>query len=115
MFDVCGAYSSQYPAIVPVTVLPAVQREGTKVPYHPIYSGKVLFQNTFDGKLPAADYPKVKVRRIFYPRSIRYPQVRIQSSIFLCSLRMPFLGLHGAGYATRMSMIFFRSSTIYPV
>jgi hypothetical protein len=29
------------------------------VPYHPTYNGVVLFQNTFDGKLPSTDYPKV--------------------------------------------------------
>jgi hypothetical protein len=31
------------------------------VPYHPTYNGVVLFKNTFDGKLPATDYPKVNV------------------------------------------------------
>jgi len=47
-------------ALVPVTVLSAPPRQvSTDVPYHPTYSGKVLFQNTFDGKLPATDYPKV--------------------------------------------------------
>ncbi|TCD66492.1 hypothetical protein EIP91_001317 [Steccherinum ochraceum] len=50
-------------AIVPVTVLSAsgtpVRQESTDVPFHPQYSGTVLFQNTFNGKLPATDYPKV--------------------------------------------------------
>ncbi|KIM88622.1 hypothetical protein PILCRDRAFT_2830 [Piloderma croceum F 1598] len=48
------------PTIVPVTVLsPAPRQASTDVPSHPTYKGKVLFQNTFDGKLPATDYPKV--------------------------------------------------------
>ncbi|OSD03235.1 hypothetical protein PYCCODRAFT_1477105 [Trametes coccinea BRFM310] len=48
-------------AIVPITVLPAntVRQASTDVPYHPTYTGTVLFRNTFDGKLPASDYPKV--------------------------------------------------------
>lgn len=28
---------------------------------HPSYKATVLFQNTFDGQLPATDYPKVNV------------------------------------------------------
>ncbi|KAL1760917.1 lung seven transmembrane receptor-domain-containing protein [Schizophyllum commune] len=35
------------------------QDDETDVPYHPSYKGTVLFRNKFDGKLPAADYPKV--------------------------------------------------------
>ncbi|KAJ3556522.1 hypothetical protein NM688_g1987 [Phlebia brevispora] len=54
-------------AIVPVTVLPSsrsaaniIERQApTDVPYHPRYQGSVLFQNKFNGKLPAAEYPKV--------------------------------------------------------
>ncbi|KAH7930405.1 protein PTM1 [Leucogyrophana mollusca] len=47
-------------AIVPVTVLsPTARQAPTDVPYHPTYNGVVLFQNTFQGKLPATDYPKV--------------------------------------------------------
>ncbi|KAF8560018.1 protein PTM1 [Imleria badia] len=48
-------------AIVPVTVMtPTVARQApTDVPFHPTYNGVVLFRNTFDGKLPATDYPKV--------------------------------------------------------
>ncbi|CAL1694966.1 unnamed protein product [Somion occarium] len=49
-------------AIVPVTVLSnsnTERQESTDVPYHPTYSGTVLFQNKFHGKLSAADYPKV--------------------------------------------------------
>ncbi|KAG6380865.1 lung seven transmembrane receptor-domain-containing protein [Boletus reticuloceps] len=47
--------------IVPVTVItPTVVRQApTDVPFHPTYNGVVLFRNTFDGKLPASDYPKV--------------------------------------------------------
>ncbi|KAG5644624.1 hypothetical protein DXG03_008102 [Asterophora parasitica] len=47
-------------AIVPVTVNLA-SRAPTDVPYHPAYSGRVFFKNTFEGKLPASDYPKVNV------------------------------------------------------
>ncbi|KAG1754854.1 lung seven transmembrane receptor-domain-containing protein [Suillus paluster] len=47
-------------AIVPVTVMnPTARQAPTDVPSHPTYNGVVLFQNTFDGKLPATDYPKV--------------------------------------------------------
>lgn len=33
----------------------------TDIPYHPTYTGTVFFRNTFDGRLPATDYPKVNV------------------------------------------------------
>ncbi|KAG2076869.1 hypothetical protein BDR04DRAFT_1089135 [Suillus decipiens] len=47
-------------AILPVTVLnPTARQAPTDVPSHPTYSGVVLFRNTFDGQLPATDYPKV--------------------------------------------------------
>ena len=50
-------------AIVPVTVISSTVRQASTdlVPYHPTYNGVVLFKNTFDGQLPAADYPKVNV------------------------------------------------------
>ncbi|KAG1864765.1 lung seven transmembrane receptor-domain-containing protein [Suillus subalutaceus] len=47
-------------AILPVTVLnPTARQAPTDVPSHPTYNGVVLFRNTFDGQLPATDYPKV--------------------------------------------------------
>ncbi|GLB35917.1 putative lung seven transmembrane receptor [Lyophyllum shimeji] len=46
-------------AVVPVTATSPAGRAATDVPYHPSYTGRVLFRNTFDGKLPASDYPKV--------------------------------------------------------
>ncbi|KIM70203.1 hypothetical protein SCLCIDRAFT_12757 [Scleroderma citrinum Foug A] len=48
-------------AIVPVTVISPTTRQTSTdlVPFHPTYNGVVLFKNTFDGQLPAADYPKV--------------------------------------------------------
>lgn len=51
-------------AIVPVTVLPeessvAERQADTDVSFHPSYSGVILFKNTFNGNLPASDYPKV--------------------------------------------------------
>ncbi|KAH0591001.1 hypothetical protein H2248_001112 [Termitomyces sp. 'cryptogamus'] len=46
-------------AVVPVTVNSYSIRAATDIPYHPSYTGSVLFQNTFNGKLPASDYPKV--------------------------------------------------------
>jgi hypothetical protein len=55
-------YSS---VVVPVTVLPERRQASTDVPFHPNYDGTVLFRNTFDGKLPATDYPKVNVRASF--------------------------------------------------
>lgn len=49
-------------AIVPVTVMQNSARQSqTDVPYHPTYTGTVFFRNTFDGRLPATDYPKVNV------------------------------------------------------
>lgn len=47
-------------AMVPVTLLSASSRAATDVPYRPTYTGNILFQNTFKGKLPATDYPKTK-------------------------------------------------------
>ncbi|KAL4241630.1 LU7TM family protein [Abortiporus biennis] len=47
-------------AIIPVTVMQTTTRQAsTDVPFHPKYAGTVFFQNTFQGKLPASDYPKV--------------------------------------------------------
>ncbi|KDQ63295.1 hypothetical protein JAAARDRAFT_29313 [Jaapia argillacea MUCL 33604] len=46
-------------AIVPVTVLASNPGESTDVPFHPNYAGRVYFRNTFQGRLPATDYPKV--------------------------------------------------------
>ncbi|KAL4070596.1 protein PTM1 [Scleroderma citrinum] len=48
-------------AVVPVTVISSTTRQVSTdiIPYHPTYNGVVLFKNTFDGQLSAADYPKV--------------------------------------------------------
>ncbi|KAF7981133.1 hypothetical protein HWV62_34873 [Athelia sp. TMB] len=46
-------------AIVPVTVLASSTIQESDGVSHPAYSGKVLFQNKFNGQLPATDYPKV--------------------------------------------------------
>ncbi|RDB28403.1 Membrane protein PTM1 [Hypsizygus marmoreus] len=46
-------------AVVPVTAQASSSQASTDVPFHPSYKGLVLFKNTFDGKLPASDYPKV--------------------------------------------------------
>ena len=54
--------SSSSLAIVPVTVMQNSARQAeTDTPYHPTYTGTVFFRNTFDGRLPATDYPKVNV------------------------------------------------------
>lgn len=50
-----------YAVAVPVTVQGDLRRAVADVPYHPSYTGSVLFRNTFDGQLPATDYPKVHV------------------------------------------------------
>ncbi|KAG6862135.1 hypothetical protein C0995_004217 [Termitomyces sp. Mi166 len=55
----CVGKCSSLCSVVPVTVNPYSTRAATDVPYHPSYTGRVLFQNTFNGKLPASDYPKV--------------------------------------------------------
>jgi hypothetical protein len=51
-------------AVVPVTVVSNSTTDSTDVPFHPTYSGKILFQNVFKGELPATDYPKVNVSHI---------------------------------------------------
>ncbi|KAF9535642.1 protein PTM1 [Crepidotus variabilis] len=45
-------------AAIPIT-LNSVRRADTDVKFHASYKGKVLFQNVFNGQLPATDYPKV--------------------------------------------------------
>lgn len=56
---------------MPVTLLNSesreVLRQATEVQYHPEYNGNVHFQNSFHGKLPATDYPKVTVRVSCFP------------------------------------------------
>lgn len=49
-------------AAIPVTAQPPSNQASTDVPFHPSYRGTILFKNTFEGKLPATDYPKVNVR-----------------------------------------------------
>ncbi|KAI0328533.1 hypothetical protein GY45DRAFT_1347163 [Cubamyces sp. BRFM 1775] len=46
-------------AVVPITVVPSNSDSSSDSAEHPKYQGTVLFRNTFDGKLPASDYPKV--------------------------------------------------------
>ncbi|KAF8203093.1 protein PTM1, partial [Pholiota molesta] len=46
-------------AAVPLTVEGNIARAVTDVPFHPTFKGSVLFKNTFDGQLPATEYPKV--------------------------------------------------------
>ena len=79
----------KFVAIVPVTVLSSAPRQApTDVSYHPAYSGKVLFQNTFEGKLPATDYPKVTVSKFFHIGLICSTGPNFYSSISACSWRM---------------------------
>ncbi|TFY70000.1 hypothetical protein EVJ58_g95 [Rhodofomes roseus] len=53
--------------IVPVTVMQNPARQATNdVPYHPTYTGTIFFRNTFDGRLPATDYPKVNFYSIMF-------------------------------------------------
>lgn len=98
-------------AIVPVTVLqnpngnnaqtnsnPARQAS-TDVPYHPKYQGTVLFQNKFKGKLPAAEYPKVNVRGMVWPRSL------YSLTAFVTVLLRDVLGVHRARPGLGMAML----------
>lgn len=48
-------------AVVPLTVTDMVKRAATDVANHPAYQGTISFQNTFNGQLQAADYPKIGV------------------------------------------------------
>ncbi|KAF8516142.1 lung seven transmembrane receptor-domain-containing protein [Hysterangium stoloniferum] len=52
-------------AIVPLTVDALPQRQTNNEP-HPAYEGTILFQNTFKGKLPASDYPKVNFYLVMF-------------------------------------------------
>lgn len=80
-------------AIVPVTV-ERVGRQDTGP--HPEYKGEVLFQNKFDGALPATDYPKVNVSAALCITShirLSYPT----SSTLQCSWCTPPLPQLGDG------------------
>ncbi|KAI0830476.1 lung seven transmembrane receptor-domain-containing protein [Trametes gibbosa] len=49
-------------AMVPITVVPSNSPSQDTISTdnpHPTYQGTVFFRNTFDGRLPASDYPKV--------------------------------------------------------
>ena len=46
-------------AVIPITVQSPSTRQANSP--HPSYTGSVLFQNTFNGQLPATDYPKLDV------------------------------------------------------
>lgn len=88
-------------AIVPVTVISPTTRQTSTdlVPFHPTYNGVVLFKNTFDGQLPAADYPKVNVSSpgvIYALEHTRFTRSFTSS----CSSRMHSLHVAGHGYAT---------------
>lgn len=73
------------PAIVPITVLPATSaRQDVSANPHPSYSGSVFFRNTFDGKLPASDYPKVNVSAQF-PHGI----LRLNAAFVVLLLDVP--------------------------
>lgn len=88
-------------AIVPVTVISSTTRQAPTdlVPYHPTYNGVVLFKNTFDGQLPAADYPKINVSSpgVIYALQLTHFARSFTSS---CSSRMHSLHVAGHGYAT---------------
>ncbi|KAF5368567.1 hypothetical protein D9758_002282 [Tetrapyrgos nigripes] len=56
-------------AIVPLTVTGndvAVSERQESSDAHPVYNGVVLFRNTFDGKLPSTDYPKVNFYLVMF-------------------------------------------------
>lgn len=91
-------------AIVPVTVMsPTTARQ---VPFHSTYNGAVLFRNTFDGKLPATDYPKVNVST---PSDLPIDILsdHLNSSISSCFLHMQYLVQSGRIYATGTSRNFY--------
>lgn len=70
-------------AAIPVTSQ-ANPRAPTDVPFHPSYSGIVLFKNTFEGKLPATDYPKVLV--CFQYCQLVIPNLRVSQFYFVLFL-----------------------------
>jgi hypothetical protein len=67
-------------AAIPGTSQASNPRASTDVPYHPSYSGTVLFKNTFEGKLPATDYPKVNV--CFRCFQLVIPNLRVSQFYF---------------------------------
>jgi hypothetical protein len=59
------------PGVVPVTLVNSKKRSIERSDFlprqeatHASYSGSVLFKNTFEGQLPAAEYPKIGVRSL---------------------------------------------------
>ena len=72
-------------AIVPVTVMTPTARQA---PFHSTYNGVVLFSNTFDGKLPATDYPKVTVSSssYFHGHTCRPPIVLPLDVFCICTI-----------------------------
>jgi hypothetical protein len=78
-------------AVVPVTVLANTTSDTTDVPFHPSYSGTIVFQNTFNGQLSASDYPKVTVSDLRRGEfSTTYAYLIHYSSTWLCSWSILF-------------------------
>ena len=99
-FTIADCMSS---AIIPVTVLSSVQtRAHPDSPFHPGYKGLVFFRNTFVGKLPATDYPKVNVSS--WPFNTRPSfETYLSSSILPCFWRTLYSLAFGAGCASSTS------------
>lgn len=56
--------------IVPVTLVNERSGKSDKRQTHAEYAGMVLFKNTFEGELPAVEYPKIGVSDL-YPTCIK--------------------------------------------
>lgn len=78
---------------MPVTVLSSAARQDSQDVAHPAYSGKVLFQNKFNGQLPAADYPKVTVS--LEPCVVIFRSLNVTPQLYMC-LFFAYLVLGGA-------------------
>ena len=92
-------------AIVPFTLQNDESPETSDT--HAAFKGQIFFHNTFEGKLPASDYPKVNVSVLIYPQTYSETHYFV-SSTSRCSLCTRFSPLPGDGCATGTCRICFQ-------
>jgi hypothetical protein len=67
---------------VPVTVLSS-EDQGNTATFHSTFKGTISFNNVFNGKLPASDYPKVQVNLSRSSHSIYSPSNQLYFALLL--------------------------------
>lgn len=67
---------------VPITV---IEGDDSTPPTHAAFKGTILFKNTFGGKLPAADYPKVNVGILWLISLVHVLNISYPFSSFISS------------------------------